>query len=256
MRSLNPTWTSADFHARVASLANLREGGSVLDVGCGRGVTLPYLLTGVGSSGKVIAADRAGDGLQAVKETYSDEIANGRLTIVDFDIAESFPFEADSLDSVTCQNVIECLSDRDSVLAEIHRVLKPGGSALVGHNDFDGVLLASDDRDMTRRMVHGYADYTQKWQDVSEGQMGRLLPGLFANSPFKDTVTETALFVDLALTNESYARDHLEGMVALSQEFGVLAENAQKWIRSLEARSEVGKFYYAIPWTCVLAVKS
>jgi hypothetical protein len=153
---------------------------------------------------------------------------------------------------VVCQNFIECISDRDGLIAEIHRVLRSGGSAIIGHHDFDGVLLASDDRELTRCLVHGYADHTQQWQDVSEGQMGRLLPGLIANSPFKDAETETVLFVDLNLSEGSYARVHLEGIVELSREFGVSTESAKDWLRGMEARSGAGTFYYALPWTYVV----
>ena len=83
--------------------------------------------------------------------------------------------------------------------------------------------------------------------------MGRLLPGLIANSPFNAAETETVLFVDLALSKESYARTHLDGMVALAQEFGVSPASASAWLRSLQARSDAGTFYYALPWTYVVA---
>lgn len=124
---------------------------------------------------------------------------------------------------------------------------------MIGHHDFDGILIASDDRALTRRLVHGYADHAQQWQDASDGLMGRLLPGLMANSPFGDAETETLLFVDLVLSKQSYARIHLEGMVALSKESGVPAESAKAWLRGLEARSDAGTFYYALPWTYVIA---
>ena len=83
--------------------------------------------------------------------------------------------------------------------------------------------------------------------------MGRLLPGLVANSAFTETETETVLFVDLVLSKESYARVHLEGIVALSNKFGVSAESAKAWLHDLEARSNAGAFYYALPWTYVIA---
>jgi ubiquinone/menaquinone biosynthesis C-methylase UbiE len=253
VRSLNPHWKLADFHARIAEISAIKEGGRVLDLGCGGGFTLPYLLAGGGASGEVVAADRMAGNLTRIREAFTEEIANGRLTVIDLNIAGPLPFASASFDSVVCQNVIECISDREGLIAEIHRVLRSGGSAIIGHYDFDGVLLASDDRELTRRLVHGYADHTQKWQDVSEGQMGRLLPGLIANSSFKDAETETVLFVDLVLSEGSYARVHLEGMVALSSEFGVSTESAKEWLRGMEARSDAGAFYYALPWTYIFA---
>ncbi len=253
MRSLNPAWSPSGFHARLAGLAAIRAGGTVLDLGCGQGPTVAHLLAGVGLSGRVVAADREGRGLAAVRERHPADCADGRLVLVGLDVAASLPFASASFDAVICQNVIECVVDRDSLLAEMTRILRPGGVAVVGHYDFDGVLLASDDRELTRRMVHGYADHVQKWQDAADGQMGRLLPGLVARSPFSQAVTETVLYVDLTLSDESYARAHLDGMVALSEGFGIPWECGRAWLASLEARSSAGQFYYALPWTYVVA---
>jgi SAM-dependent methyltransferase len=225
----------------------------VLDLGCGQGFTVPHLLAAAGASGQVVAVDRMSGSLAAIRERYSAPIASGCLSLLDLDIAASLPFASASFDSVVCQNVIECVPDRRGLLIEMHRILRPGGAAVIGHFDFDGVLLASDDRELTRRMVHGYADHTQDWQDASDGQMGRLLPGLVARSPFFVAATETVLFVDLTLSRDSYAMVHLEGMVALSSVFGVSEERARAWLNSLHTRSEVGQFYYALPWTYVVA---
>jgi 2-polyprenyl-3-methyl-5-hydroxy-6-metoxy-1,4-benzoquinol methylase len=38
-RSLNVRWRQDDFYARVAGLAAVRDGGRILDLGCGRGLT-------------------------------------------------------------------------------------------------------------------------------------------------------------------------------------------------------------------------
>lgn len=253
MRSLNPLWSRDDLHARLAALAAIKEGGRVLDLGCGQGLTVPHLLYGVGKSGEVVAADRELNSLALIKERHRDCYTDGRLTTISLDIAEPLPFASASFDSVICQNVVECVDDRDSLLAELSRILKPGGVVVVGHYDFDGALLASSDRELTRRMVHGYADHTQKWQDASEGQMGRLLPGLIARSPLHEAETETVLFVDLVLSKESYARVHLDGMVAVSMECGLDEESAKAWLDALQARSAAGLFYYALPWTYVVA---
>ena len=253
MRSINPHWKQADFHARVADLAAIKDGGRVLDLGCGRGFTLPYLLAKIGTSGEVAAVDRLSRSLATIRQRYPDPIASGRLILAELNIAEPLPFASASFDSVVCQNVLECISDKAGLLSEIHRILAPGGWAIIGHYDFDGVLLASDDRELTRRLVHGYADHAQEWQEFSEGQMGRLLPGLVAKSSFSTAETETVLFVDLVLSKESYARDHLENIVAFSKEFGVPAKSSEAWLHNLEARSDAGSFYYALPWTYVIA---
>ena len=109
MRSLNPVWTVDDFHARVAGLAGVASGARVLDLGCGRGLTVPHLLAAAGASGEAVAVDRMTDSLSlaAIRERYSAFVASGHLTLVDLDIAAPLPFDSASFDSVVCQNVIE-----------------------------------------------------------------------------------------------------------------------------------------------------
>jgi SAM-dependent methyltransferase len=249
MRSLNPVWRLDDFHARIAKLADAGVGQHVLDLGCGNGNGLSALLSAVGPSGKVVALDRDAASLARAVE----QVGPGAVTTVEADLTQPLPFEPQSFDRVICQNVIECVDDRMGLLREIHRVLRPGGCALVGHHDFDGVLLASDDKALTRQLVHGYADHVQDWQDAAEGRMGRLLPGLFIGVPFTDTRTETLLFVDRALAPGTYAYRHLGDIVRLSPYYGVPAETARRWLADLQVRSDAGTFYYALPWTYVLA---
>jgi ubiquinone/menaquinone biosynthesis C-methylase UbiE len=79
IRSLNPLWRRDDFHARVAALTAVKNGDAVLDLGCGRGLTVPHLLAGVGASGKVVAADRSSRSLAVVGEHYSHPCSDGRL---------------------------------------------------------------------------------------------------------------------------------------------------------------------------------
>jgi SAM-dependent methyltransferase len=255
MQSKNPHWTLNSFHADITALAGIKDGDRVLDLGCGRGNTIPHLHSKIGTTGEVVAADRNGSSLEAVRARFAEEVIAGRLSLIELDIVQRLPFTDGSFDSVICQNVIECIPDKSGLLREIYRILKPQGSALISHHDFDGAIIASDDRELTRRLVHGYADHVQEWQDVSDGQMGRLLPGLVAVSPFEHAETGIQLYVDLVLTKESYARIHLDGMVALAAKFGIAGESAAAWLRDLEARSDLNAFYYALPWVYVLASK-
>jgi SAM-dependent methyltransferase len=252
MRSLNARWVRDDFHRSIAELVTISSGDTILDLGCGRGAALTCFLDRVGPSGRVVALDRNPGLLQEIKEQHADDIASGRLKIANADIAAGLPFGARAFDVVVCQNVLECVRDRTGLIEQARARLKPGGRLLFGHHDFDGVILASGDRELTRRLVHGFADFTEEWQDVSEGQMGRLLPELMAAGGFVDATTETILFVDLELTPESYARAYLNWVRDLAPKFGIREIDAERWLAELEARTARAAFYFAIPWVYVI----
>ena len=256
MKSLNVKWPRHVFHQKLADLAEIRPGDTVLDVGCGNGRTLPYLLERVGPGGRVVALDRQADTLRIVAEQHADAIASGALEIVIADITKPITLPDAMGDVIVCQNVLECVPDRVVMIDEMWRLLKPGGRLLLGHHDFDGVIIASSDRSLTRRLIHGYADSTGGWQDVSEGQMGRLLPGLVNASRFADAETETVLLVDFDFAeNSAYANVFVNSLRDSAPNLGLEHEAVATWIAELEERVVARSFYFAIPWVYVTARK-
>jgi len=130
---------------------------------------------------------------------------------------------------------IECVGDRAALVAQTHRLLKPGGRLLLGHHDFDGIILLGDDRDLTRRLVHAFADFKQDWQDAAEGRMGRMIPGLVASGGIVSVEIETRMFVDLDLTAGSYAGDYVGWLVETAPALGIAPEEVANWRAALEA---------------------
>src|SRR5262245_61414500 len=109
--------------ARVrARLERLRHefGGRLLDIGCGTGFIID------------LAADLFDD-VQGVDLTPAmlERVRprpNVRVHTAD---AARLPFEADSFDVVSAYSFMHHLQDLDPVLAEAHRVLRPGGCLYV-----------------------------------------------------------------------------------------------------------------------------
>lgn len=110
--------------------ALIKPGDSVLDVGCGTGdVTLPAKIS-AGKDGKVYGIDPAPEMIAVARS----KAARKGLDI-DFRIAviELLPFPDASIDVVTSSLMVHHLPDELKLrgLAEIYRVLKPGGRLLV-----------------------------------------------------------------------------------------------------------------------------
>ncbi|HZB60367.1 MAG TPA: methyltransferase domain-containing protein [Actinomycetota bacterium] len=74
-----------------------------------------------------------------------------------------------------CHNVLEVLPDPDALVAEAIRVLRPGGRLVLAHSDFDTLIFASEDLELTRRLVRDYCDTQQPWMDAVDGTIGRRL---------------------------------------------------------------------------------
>jgi arsenite methyltransferase len=107
------------------ALANLNAGEVVLDLGSGGGIDVLLSARRVGPTGKAYGLDMTDEMLALANENKRKagaenvEFLRGEI--------EHIPLPDDSVDVIISNCVINLSSDKDSVLREAFRVLKPGG---------------------------------------------------------------------------------------------------------------------------------
>lgn len=111
------------------AFSEVRPGDVVLDLGSGAGIDLLLAAKKVGAAGRVIGIDMT----EAMIDKARENIAAARLTNIEVrkGIIEELPVEADSIDWVISNCVINLSPEKSKVFGEIARVLKPGGRMLV-----------------------------------------------------------------------------------------------------------------------------
>jgi ubiquinone/menaquinone biosynthesis C-methylase UbiE len=113
---------------KIADRIDIMSGDTVLDVGTGTGVFLPYLLQKVGESGRIIAMDFAEEMLKIA----ASKCINGNVEYLCADVCD-IPGEGESFDCVVCYSSFPHFQDKPGALAEIMRVLKAGGRLYICH---------------------------------------------------------------------------------------------------------------------------
>jgi demethylmenaquinone methyltransferase / 2-methoxy-6-polyprenyl-1,4-benzoquinol methylase len=108
----------------------LRPGDSALDLAGGTGDLARGLLKQVGDSGRVVLSDINAAMLGIGRDRLVDQGAGSGLSVAQAD-AESLPFEDRSFDCITIAFGLRNVTRKDLALAEMHRVLRPGGRLLV-----------------------------------------------------------------------------------------------------------------------------
>ena len=107
------------------ALAELRAGETVLDLGSGGGIDVLLSARRVGPTGKAYGLDMTDEMLALARENQQ----KSGLTNVEFlkGEIEQIPLPDDSVDVIISNCVINLSADKDRVLAQAFRVLKPGG---------------------------------------------------------------------------------------------------------------------------------
>ncbi len=110
--------------------SGIRLGQQVLDLAGGTGDISALLSKRVGSKGQVVLTDINNHMLEIGRQRLEDRGIAGNMDYALVN-AESLPFASRSFDAVTIAFGLRNVTDKDAALREMHRVLRPGGRALI-----------------------------------------------------------------------------------------------------------------------------
>jgi ubiquinone/menaquinone biosynthesis C-methylase UbiE len=106
---------------RLVERLGLEEGARVLDIGCGTGRLARWISERAGAKGDVV-------GIDPLEERIGIARSHGGAVRFEVGQAEDLgAFEDASFDAVCMSSVLHWVSDKAKALAEIRRVLRPGG---------------------------------------------------------------------------------------------------------------------------------
>ncbi|MEV0058312.1 methyltransferase domain-containing protein [Nocardia sp. NPDC050718] len=119
--------------AEAVAATGADRGATVADIGFGGGVGLTLLLDRVGPDGVVHGIEPSADMLARARSA-----ADPRLVLAEGTLA-ALPLPDASLDAAITVNTLYFLDDLPAACAELARVLRPGGAAVVGIGDPDAM---------------------------------------------------------------------------------------------------------------------
>jgi ubiquinone/menaquinone biosynthesis C-methylase UbiE len=240
---------TAEYRRRVRELMEVRPGDTVLDVGCGAGISMIDVGRLAGNEGRVAGIDK-NPALLAEARRRAEEAGLGRRVGYAVSFARSIPFADDSFDLCYSENLFMHLSNPERTLAEMKRVTKPGGRILVGDLDHASLSIDFPDTELERTFARCWA--ARHFNPYA----GRKLRGSFRRQGLSDVgVQLRAVFLGDDLRKALYLFQ-MDDLLDESVENGALTrEDAARFGDGLKRAFESGEAYITMTLVVVFGRK-
>ncbi|NIR29421.1 MAG: class I SAM-dependent methyltransferase [Gammaproteobacteria bacterium] len=221
----------------ILKALNLRPGERVLDIGSGPGLLAYDVAATVGPSGRVCGIDVSDSMLAMARRRCA---AQGW---VEFEASEAtrLPYEDGAFDAAVSIQVYEYVENIPGALGELHRVLRPGGRAVIMDTDYDSLVMHTEDKARMARVLSAWDEH------FVHGDLPRTLTKQLRNAGL--TVRHRDV---IPLFNPEYhTNTYSHGMIGVIAGFvpgrqGVTKEEAEAWATEFTALGEKGAYFFSL----------
>jgi len=226
----------AQRHQVLKALA-LREGERVLDIGSGPGLLAHDMAASVGRNGCVCGIDISEDMLTMSRKRCTNQ-SHTEFQKAD---ATNLPYPNDSFDAAASTQVYEYVRDIPVALAELYRVARPGGRAVVLDTDYGSLVIHTEDEARMKRVLSAWNEHF-----VHAG-LPRTLSRQLRDAGFTIRQRDAIPMFNPEYRENTYGR----GLLAIMATFavgrkGVSREEADAWLAEFAELDKQGKFFFSL----------
>lgn len=225
---------------RAIARLELDSTSRVLDLGCGTGIDLRKMAE---LTGRCVGVDRS-----LAMASASQELVGGRASLACAD-GSALPFPIDSFDATWSRAVLLHTPRPAMVVAEVARVVRPGGRAVFGEPDHGSHIVNTPEIEVFERVVH------HRRTTFRHPFVGRRLPELVAAAGMAVEQVRATPIVHTSLATARASGGPFDVAVEAAVAAGaVTADEGQRYLGSLEELDAAGAFVFSATALTVVAV--
>jgi ubiquinone/menaquinone biosynthesis C-methylase UbiE len=224
-----------------------QPGDVVLDLGCGPGFYVADLLDTIGPEGAVTGVDPSPAMLEMTRRRV-DGHANARVLEGQ---ATALPVGDGEFDRLLSVQVFEYLDDVGAALAEVRRVLKPGGRLVLWDIDWSTLSWHSTDPARMERMLRAWDRH------LADPVLPRTLAATLRGAGFTDVERTAHVFATTTMDPETFGgalslivRQYLAGLDDLDP------GEADAWLAELGELQDRGEYSSSLTQFCFTASRA
>src|SRR5882672_7627570 len=225
--------------ARTRAALAIRPGERGLDIGCGPGFLLCEMAREVGPRGLIVALDASADMVEAARQRTQREDVAGRVELRVGD-ATRLELPPASLDFAAAVQVYLYVKEIERALAEVARVLKPGGRLVIVDTDWVSCVWLTSNRERHRRVMEA------RLREFVEPHLPPLLPRLLAGAGLELEAVESYPLLNLRYEQESFSGGLIDAVPGIVGRLGFDRAEAEAWAADLKARTGEGEYFFSL----------
>ena len=189
-------------------------------------------------------------GVDVTDKWFEDVKYDSPIELKVMNCSKKLDFDDNTFDFVFTKDMFECVSDKDSLVSEIHRILKPGGLVICVNCDWDSVAYNGENKELISKAIHAYAVTKQPWMDDLDSWIGRRMYGFFNKSKLFESSVSVHNVIETEHTEGTFGYDLSSDIAWLYKEnTGMLTkEEYDEFIYNLKSSQEEGQYIFTKPY--------
>lgn len=196
-------------------------------------------------------------GVDITNKWFEDVKYDRPIELKVMNCSKKLDFDDNTFDFVFTKDMFECVSNKDLLVKEIYRILKPGGFVICVNCDWDSVAYNGESKELISKAIHTYAVTKQPWMDYLDSWIGRRMYGFFNKSQLFENSVSVHNVVETQYTEGTFGYDLSSEIAWLYKEnTGTLSkEEYDEFIDNLKSAQKDGLYIFSKPYYIYKGVK-